>query len=326
MTTQAKHFQPPRLAAHTTERIPTFKDLDLAGADAVARRYSDIRSKLDRSVTSPDPTTPLGADPWREVAQLFGSIGESLTLAIGCEIEIEIHRQARNDGRAPEQMIVGERFFAESEAQRVFELGHRAINLGFRAFALRAEWRNKTTTKNLAIVAAPFSTSPENWASLTEGKAEGFRELCANVDHPSAVKMACALKSLEASTEWRAVVEQRGRDFHRGRLESAVLAGVDVGSSGFENMLNTDGKVIGTRKKMGTSKYIAADHLEEQVTQIAHDALRRLVEALESFADGFLACIEPLSSGSYTWSFENSTISSHLRDWDDASCSCCAAD
>lgn len=279
---------------------------------------------MDLTVTSPDSTVPLAEDPWREVAGLFGSIGESLAVAIPCEVEVEMHRRAREVGDLPNSMIVGERFFAESQAQKVVELAHRAINLGFRAFALRADWKAEVTGRKryAPLVKTPFSNERSAWVTFSNGPANVLHEVCAEVGHESAIVMGRSLRDLSTSTQWLAVEEQRGQDFHRWRLESSVLAGVDATSSGVREIRDADAGVIGKAHGTGVRTYNAGNGVDEKVARIAAESLRRVAVALDQFAGGFLRCVEPLSLGAYSWSDDKGVFVQHIRPWSDVACAC----
>ena len=325
VTIQSGHIQPYYLAAHGAPNttLPSIDELDLQRAADIATRYSNIRSMMDLTVSSPNIGIPLAEDPWREVAGLFGSIAASLAITIPCEVEVEFHRRARESGDLPDAMVIGERFFSEGQAQKVIELGHRLINLGFRAFALRQDWKAAVSQSKYAVVVeTPFSDKRKAWISLNQNSAKALSSLCASVGHDSAAKMGDAIDSLATSPEWKAVEEQRGQDFHRWRLESSVLAGVDASSSGARDLHDEFGEVIGKAAGAGTRQYTAGDGIDEKVAKLASQGLRRLTEALDLFADGFLACAEPLSVGAYSWSSEKGVFTRHMRSWDDTACQC----
>lgn len=117
----------------------------------------------------------------------------------------------------PKQMIVAERFFAESQAQKVIELGHRLVNLGFRAVALRCDWHKLVATggRHVPDLTVAFSQERNSWISLNKSTANSLSRVCGKVGHQAARDLGQAILTLEQSGAWRDVEQQRGADFHR---------------------------------------------------------------------------------------------------------------
>jgi hypothetical protein len=111
------------LAAHGVPGAhqPSFAELGLEQVVVTVGRLFEMRTKVLASV---DDFWFYGDNPYREIAGLFGSIAESVSMCAAAEIEVEWHRRARLVGDLPEGMIVGQRFFSESSAQLLLGVGH----------------------------------------------------------------------------------------------------------------------------------------------------------------------------------------------------------
>ena len=316
------------LAAHgapNAER-PSYLDLGLDAVIETAKRCFDVRGRADSATPLNFRSMRLADDPWREIIGLVGSVGESLVLAAGCEVEIELHRRARACGDLPHGMIVGQRFFAEAEGQHVMRVGHSLVNLALRAVAVSPKLRSR-----IALDAAgaqwcdahtPFSDDRAAWVSLNKKWATKIQDVVALSSHTAIRNLAAEVAGLQRSDEWRALEETRGGRFHRWRAESSSVAGVDEFSGRTKEIENLEGRVIGHAFGVERTRYSAADGIEESDAVIAHDALARVTTATKAFLAALDSALEPLTEGHLVCNSDGvHTVIGHV--WNPSKCACC---
>ncbi len=319
------------LAAHGATDVaqPTHEDLDLDGVLDAAKRCADFRSN-GRFIALPVPSAmALRDDPWREVFGLAGSIGESLMLAAGCEIEVEWHRRARGVEALPPQFVVGQRFFSTAELQEVLGVGHRLLNLVLRAVAIEPDLRDciaaEKALKRWAAVHRPFLDDRRAWESLNATTVGALRQATAHSPHPAIRSLVDALLDLVTSKAWEDLAQSRGRDFHRWRAESSVLAGLDDRSGHIRAVLGPDGTVHGHAFTDLPARYEMADGLEEETAGLARAALIVVAAASDRVLAAMVSAVEPLSRGRLMPESGN-LLSVRIGGlWDETRCGCCSS-
>jgi hypothetical protein len=326
-STQFKSVIPQYLAAHGAPRahLPTFGELGLDPVIEAADRCFDVRSRADYLSVGNISSMRLADNPWREVLGLAGSIGESLVLAAGCEIEVEYHRRARLCGDLAQGMIIGQRFFSEAEGQKVLGVGHRLGNLVLRAVAI-----DRTIRVGLADDDAflrwrdahePFSDERDTWIALNRDWARRLARLVKESPHGSIRRLVSAVVTLQRSTEWRNLDHSRGQRFHRWRAESSVVSGVDRTSGNIRELVS-NGVVIGQAVGTDRTRYATGDGLEESEAQIARSALLRVARATDEMLTALYLALEPLSEGHLLGGANG--ISSRIGyRWTPDKCGCC---
>ncbi len=283
-------------------------------------------------------TVPQGKSPWRYIASMCGSQSESLSVAIAAKVEIEYLTLAIQNDDLPSGMSLGQRFFAESLAQKVIELAHRSFNIGYRTLALNSQIqqvllnqcssKNKCSSKPCAsdpdecIRLKLFTTDRRSWQNFQEGNAQRLVDAARETDHPSILAIAETLHKFAQSDSWKQVEEQRGQDFHRLRLESSELAGVDQSTGWHQDIQDGDGNVIGYEENLNETRYSAGDGETKRVINAATSGLHGISETMENLRINILKAVEPLTFGQTT--FTGQYPSYHSRKWDRSTCGCCS--
>lgn len=330
MSDQSQRLVLGFLAAHGAEGVsaPTHAELKLGGVLVVAARCADLRSQGNRLRVLANPPVALADDPWREIFGIAGSIGESLMLAAGCEVEAEWLRRARAAHALPDQMMLGQRFFSESEAQLALGIGHRLFNLVLRAVAvdreLRAKMLESRDLKQWAEAHRPRVDTYAAWESLNKSRARALRRVVAGFPHPSVRSLVAVPACLAVSAAWRDLDETRGREFHRWRVESSVVAGLDATSGYTRDVVGAGGEPVGHRLTSAPVRYSEADGREEAVASVARSALLAVAASVDRVLVTLGRAVEPLSKG-HLISADGSFGTRLGFDWDAAQCGCCAA-
>lgn len=202
-------------------RIPTYEKLGLEALVREATRWQQLRSTgLAWGMAAMRKAEP---DRWVELANLFGSTGESALLAASAEVEIELLRGAIRDRTVSREYGISQRFFAEAQGQQVLGTGHRLANVVARA--LMADSNYPWGTRALGGISGRFpseSVDRSHWIAISRAGDLGRTAQASGVQ--SLERMARSLEQLRKSSEWRALEDQRGSDFHRARHESPYFA------------------------------------------------------------------------------------------------------
>ena len=325
-TQQYEWVIPLRLAASGESSRQLIEELDLERMINVAEWCFAVRS-AGRSL----PPDVVGWDPhsrWlRSAHGLAGSIGESLVVSVGCEVEANMLRTADGDWTE-----ISERFFSIAASQEIIGVGHRLINLVERALSARPDYRTRlqaSPDRTLAASAAdpdPRSTDRAAWVSLNSATARALKGAFRDVSHPSVRAMLDELVELAASDEWRGVNEVRGEVFHRSRPESSISSGLDHESGYARAITDHAGNAVGIAVG-GWNRYSAGDTRSDLEAAVTRAALDRVATAVRIVTTALVAAIEPLSGGHRRAEVEASgRIRTHHqigRRWIEEDCACC---
>lgn len=327
---EAQQFEwviPLRLAASGESSRQLIEELGLEPMIDVAEWCYAVRS-AGRSL----PPDVVGWDPYsrwlRSAHGLAGSIGESLVVCVGCEVESAMLRATEGDWTE-----ISERFFSIASSQEIIGVGHRLMNLAQRALSARPHYLTllqSSRDQALAASAAyedPRTTDRGAWLSLNSTTARALRSALGDVSHRSVKAMLDELVELATSEEWRVLNEVRGEVFHRSRPESSISSGLD-GESGYASAITDHaGKSIGIAVG-GWNRYAGGDARSDQEAAATRAALDRVATAVRTVTTAFVAAIEPLSEGHRRAEVEpGGRIRRHHQfggRWSEENCTCCA--
>ncbi len=324
---QSGGIVPLYLAAHGAPNvaIPTVAELGLGGAESTAFACFDTRTRV--LICMDGPLSSISGrghiDRWREIAGIWGSLGESIGLSVGARVEVEFLRRAIAVGDLPREMILGQRFFSESLGQLILGSGHRLANLVVRMLSESPEnLYGINDDPRLGAALTPFAEDRRAWLSAREVVTRLSKK--AATHHTAVAVIVDTLIALIDSQDWITLDEQRGVYFHRLRPESEVLAGVDKDSGYTRRTLGADGIAICWDSVADFVPYTAADGLHELVDATTTAAAEQLCSTVDQINEAFYIAIEPLSGGRYS-SSSGRNITQHLIGpaWDPANCACC---
>lgn len=202
--------------------VPNFAELGLMELAEECRQWQHLRSAGDlwefNSLKAGRP------DSWREIAQLMGSVGESVVLAAGAEVEVEMLRRAITSGRVDHKCALAQRFFAEGESHLLLGAAHRLGNICLRALMLAPgyPWAVKLDRIPDRPV-EPYSDARQDWIPFSA--TPQLRRLSSKSGYPSLIRLAGIVTTLKSSPAWGEMERQRDLDFHRAREESPVATG-----------------------------------------------------------------------------------------------------
>lgn len=308
-----------------SEPGPSYAELGLDQIWPLIKQCSRLRDEANRMLVDPDASIPLAEDRWRQIGGLFGSVGESLGIAAACEVEVKRNEIARAAEELPAAFMISHRFFAESEGQLALSVGHRLANLVARIVALRSDWRESLANDRVLgpVFANPLADARPSWLSLTGRAAHQLAGLSDGSGHRSVGKLTAALVNLVDSPEWRNLDAQRGADFHRWRLESSVMLGVDERSGFVTELHDPNGNPIGRAFGGEATEYSAASDLEARISTISSLALRKIIVTTADVADAWSDAVEPASFGQFHRRGEHFVQVISSAPWSEDECSCC---
>ncbi len=212
----------PRLSApRAPGDDPTFADLGLA-ALAKECRYWQLGRDGGTFWELNAGTSAGHRDSWREIPVLMGSVAEAALLAGSAEVEIECLRRAVDVGTLPPEYGLSVRFFAEAQGQMLLGCGHRLANIGVRVMMLANGYPwGKDVPRSTPF--PPNSDNRKDWILMRDLRK--YRAAAPASGHAGLERLIDVVLNLEATPEWRALNDERGRDFHRAREESPFVAG-----------------------------------------------------------------------------------------------------
>lgn len=319
----ASHIQPFYLAAHGAQvpRHP-LKDFGLEKVQQTAAKLSGVQEAMVNHAVSDLVGTPLSEDRFREIAGLFGSMGESLAIAVAVQSEIFLHRIWEESGERPKEMEVAERFFVEQLLQIQVSISHRFINLVARLLASRCDWRKLAPTRFEQLATTPWSDDREAWLNFGKPVTASLLSWAHKIDHAAPGEICKAANDLAISTEWDALDACRGEDFHRRRPNSSVIRGVDDKSGYQIEVQDLEGRTVGRATQGQFNRYSAGDAILDERTATADNYLIVLLPALETLCELTPRAIEPATYGSHIVRSDGG-YTKRIGEWSDASCSCC---
>ncbi len=324
---QYEWMMPRRLAAPGQVRPVLVEVLGLVSVLDTAEWCYRVRS-AGRSLP-PDAVALDSYSRWLRFAHgLAGSIGESLVVCAGCEVEAAALRATDEPWTE-----IGERFFSIAASQETIGVGHRLINLVQRALSARGDYRGfmrASSDRALSTGASnedPRTDSRAAWLSLNVTTAQAMKAALRDVPHLSVHRMLDELVDLARSYEWQVLNEVRGEVFHRSRPESSISSGLD-GESGYAHAIKDGaGNPIGISVG-GWQRYAGGDTRSQLEAAATRAALDRVAGAVKIITTAFVTAIEPLSCGPRRAEVQpNGRIrTSHQigRRWSEGDCRCCA--
>ena len=308
-------------------QLPDIADLGLRPVVDVARRCADWRA-IGRML-APNLEVALADDPWREVFGLIGSIGESLSVGAACEVEVEAHRLLRSSGQLPVSMMIAQRFFSIAEAELLVGVAHRLANVVVRALAIDPAIRDAIGAQKVLAkwggAHRPFSDKRDAWLSFNHYVAKALGAVVASSPHKSTRGLAAVLSTLAAGLQWVGLEENRGQDFHRWRVESSVMAGLDQQGGQVADITNSEGAVVGHAYGGDPVPYTLADGREDHEARISRAALMAVSGAVGEMLGALAVALEPISHGSLVYN-AGTVEQNRGRRWDSATCACCGAE
>ena len=278
----------PRLSAPRTAD-PTFDELGLAPlADECERWQLQRAGSLFWELNVRAGGHP---DTWREVPILMGSCAESALLAATAEVEIERLRRATAAEELPKQYALAERFFAEAQGHQILGCGHRLANIAVRTLMLAQGYPWGEPVGSPAPIPA-FSDQKEDWVSMS--LMPSYRKAAALSPYRSLDQLTTVVIDICGSTQWRALDDRRGKDFHRGREESPFVAGASRVTA-----WRSDGttRILEPRDDMPTPE--AVDLWLKDLGKESHDALLKLAGWIVSFRKALYAAVSEITNGTF---------------------------
>lgn len=323
---QYSWVRPYRLAANVALDEPLWENLGLVAVLDAAETCFQTRN-CGAQLPPWNPPHGDGDARLREMFGLAGSIGESLTVAAACEVEIELLR--REDDHRTE---IGQRFFSIAESQELVGVGHRLLNMVVRAMTchpgLQAHVRSNERLKGPANH-EPFSHDRSAWLALNKAATGELDAVVRFTSHRSIRRLAAELAVLVRSSEWEQLEETRGVVFHRSRPESSIVTGID-GKAGYgRELLGHDGQVVGYSYGESLSRYSAGDGRLAHEMTVARRALDRLAATSAAVSVTVLAALEPLTAGRHWCEMRGSGPVKMTHQliggaWLEGNCRCCA--
>jgi hypothetical protein len=289
-----------------SESIPTFDDLGLVPLVAEASLWQHLRAGgWFWEVIAAAGGTADQHDRWREIALLMGSAAESVLLSAGCEVEIEILRRALAAESLPNQYVLAQRFFAESEGTQVLAFGHRLANLFLRALMLDSSYPfGAVCPKRFGIRFPVLSDERACWIALSE--LPSLELVVEAAPHESLRRLFAPVLELLQRAEWRQLDERRAADFHRWRDETPLVAGAE------RSPLWRHDPIKRTRTleivAIKTPEPAAAASVVNDIISISRSALDLMEPTMRRFRETWMEVMSDLSGGKFSWVEEGGTV------------------
>ena len=212
----------PRLSApRAVGSDPTFEELRLGPLEEECLAWHFDRT--GSTMWELNARAGSDHDAWREIPILMGSSAESALLACSAEVEIECLRRAMTARELPEPYGLAQRFFAEAQAQQILGCGHRLANIAVRMLMRAPDYSSWGQPIGCPAPFTPFSDERRDWVSMS--RMHDYLKAAQRSPHRSLDRLTALVIDINESTEWKALDNRRGKDFHRARDESPFVAG-----------------------------------------------------------------------------------------------------
>jgi hypothetical protein len=290
---------------------PTLADLGLAELDDELLMWEQLRTggqwfwELAAAFGSAHQR-----DRWREIALLFGSTAEAVRIAVTATVEIALLRSAMANRDLTSSYWLGVRFFAESQGQLTLGAGHRLANIVVRALMLDEAYPWSAVVPNmLRTPFLPFSDRKEHWVGMSA--ISHLTNVASAAAFPSVSTMAAIVRQLSLDVRWRRLEDQRGRDFHRAREESPVVARSPRSSAW---SVDSGGTTLGLGPPAMPDPAIA-EHAINEIAAISAAGLAALADQLQPFRLAWMTAIGEVSGGRLSFNPDDDRF--HISSSDD---------
>jgi hypothetical protein len=164
-------------------------------------------------------------------------------------------------------------------------------NIGLRAMMLDATYPfGAQVPKALRLPFQPFSNARPHWVGIDQARTlSAMSTIASAAPIPELRDLIAVLLRLDSKAEWRALIDQRGEDYHRWRLESPPVRGINRSS-----MWQT---APGVRTFTPSLEYVDGAHIVQDVVDTTGAAIPVLVAHMAAFREQWRACLQPLSGG-----------------------------
>jgi hypothetical protein len=228
-------------------------------------------------------------DTWREIPILMGSCAESALLAGSAEVEIECLKRAMTAGDLPKEYGLAQRFFAEGQAHQILGCGHRLANIAVRTLMLAKDY---PWGEALPVAIPAFSDGRDDWVSMSDMPT--YRRAAVRSPYRSLDRLTTVVIDIFGSTQWQALDDRRGKDFHRAREESPFVAGASRVTA-----WRTEGatRILEPRDDMPT--LAAVDLWLTGLGKESRDVLVKLADWLKAFREALYAAVSEITDGTF---------------------------
>jgi hypothetical protein len=167
----------------------------------------------------------------------------------------------------------------ELQAMYLIGAGHGLVNIVARVLAFDPHLRNQLARKKqLGTDFPPFSEETQDWIPLSPRKVGVLQMVAAS--QPAAIALLDPLASLVSDKRWEALVELRGKDFHRWRPQTAGMAGVPQHSPWRKQDNGSWVMSVPARRTSDDSDRLAAERGD-----VANSAMSILAAAMDTVGD-----------------------------------------
>jgi hypothetical protein len=285
--------RPARLAAPVApgKNVPSLADVGLGWLEEEIVQWQLVRAQSWFYEVA--GIQAAGKDRWSELGLLFGSTAEGVLMAATAEVEIALLRELISEN-GPRGAWLGLRFFAESQGQMTLSAGHRLVNMVARSLMADPSYPWPTPgarslrRKDLERPFPTFSDERQHWLGTWD--VDDLLVIADRCPHESLRLMARLVDGLRATDQWRDLDNQRAKDFHRAREESAIVSRGERRSAWLGDTLNVGPPADADPRR--------AEKDAERSAKIARAALEKLGRCLIPFRDNFFRSMSEVSRGS----------------------------
>ncbi len=211
----------------------------------------------------------------------MAAVGEQLGLASATALEVALWQDSDAAGSEVDEVVKEMSIRALAEAQCLFVLGagHSLANVAAYTLALDERIRGELTAAfGKRTIFKPFSSAKSDWISLNARNADRLRRVSQATRSTAIATLIIPIADLGESEQWRALLERRGEDFHRWRLQSHGVAGVPRQTPWHKAGKGSRSLPVGVRRD-----YRAAEGLATETSKVATDAMRALSHAMGEY-------------------------------------------
>ncbi len=230
------------------------------------------------------------------LAGQMASVGEQLALAYSAAVEVALWQLEPTVEAEPVVREMSIRAMAEAQSLFVIGAGHAFANVALRALTVRADLKARLAASfqpKAADAFAPFSQKRDDWISLNPHACKKLAAVAAASKSTDIAELIAAVVGYGRSSEWRALVERRGEDFHRWRPQTHGLPGISQRSPW--TYVPATATAPGERiLHMGQLPYEDAEGLAEEVAKVATDGMFSLADGMVRFTNALEAAMRAL--------------------------------
>jgi hypothetical protein len=217
-----------------------------------------------------------------ELAGCLAGIGEQLGLACTTERDYVGWGSVNLRGDEAIEAEMAKRALAEILAHYTLAAGHGLVNVVARTISLdrRLHESLRSTVKTSC---PPMSDNRGNWLSANRGVARKLQKVACSSEILEIRPIADPIVALTTSGEWADLIEGRGADFHRWRVQTAGIQGAAKRSpwqhrEGARSMELWFGQVLGSQNEA---------RLAAEMMRMGTAARGQLIAAIEAFVPMF---------------------------------------